>query len=228
MALTVASSSVDLPAVGDRAVRRALVRRVGRADEPVVGPRHEEHDLARAPGWSAPSLAGMRSRGTTRWAPRLGRMRHRRARERVVRVGRPDAGRVDDRARSGCRGPSPVDGRRGQSALERHRTRVSLSQAGRPHPGDGDGRASVGQGGPHDGQREPGVVLHPVVVEQPAAQARRGARTGRCPASPLGPGAGASRRRGARRARRTGSARRRRTPWSGTGGRRSGRAAARA
>ena len=74
VSLTVASSwSISQPsAVGS--IGGAVVRRVGRADEPVVRPRDQEHDLARHPD-RQPGRLGIRSRGTTRWAPRLGRMR---------------------------------------------------------------------------------------------------------------------------------------------------------
>ena len=56
--LTVSRSRSDLPAIGRRVGRGAFVRRIGRADQPVVGPRHQEHDLARAPGSSARAGSG--------------------------------------------------------------------------------------------------------------------------------------------------------------------------
>ena len=132
VALTVAEQLVDLPAGGGRMLGGPVVGRVRRADQPVVGPRDEEHDLARAPGSSARPCSGSASRGTTRCAPRLGRMPHRPARERMGGFGGPDAGRVDDGARRGWRTP-----RRSSTSSDLERLGDPVAgpsrQAGRAH-----------------------------------------------------------------------------------------------
>ncbi len=87
---------VDLVEPRGRAVDRAGVRRVRRADQPVVGPRHEEHDLARHADRQADVARDPRSRHDQVSAPAR-QEPGRPARQRRRRVGSPDTGGVHDR-----------------------------------------------------------------------------------------------------------------------------------
>ena len=212
VALTV-SRSCRPPSRPPTVARRALVRRVGRADQPVVRPRDEEDDLARARGWSARSCSGCV-----------------RAARRGARRG--SAGSAASRRRTGGPGSAaqtPVAsttaavgisrsraGRevRRQERLDRSRL-PDRPQAGGADPGDR--HAAGGDRGPSHGQRVAGVVLDAVVVEQAAAQPLAAAGSGRARASPPSTAVGASRRRGGRRGCRTASGRRRRTPSRANG-----------
>ena len=100
---------VDLPAVGRGSARAALVRRVGRADQPVVGPRDEEHDLARDPDRQAGAGSGSAPAGR-----RGGR--------------RGSAGSASTAARTGGPGRRP----RRRSRRRPARARISSSRAGQP------------------------------------------------------------------------------------------------
>jgi hypothetical protein len=86
----------------------------------------------------------------------------------MVGVGRPDAGRVDHRPRSdlevGARGEVA-----GTQRLERAVCGVG-PDAPCLDPGERERLHLVGERGPEHGQRQSGVVLHAVVVEQAAAQ----------------------------------------------------------
>ncbi len=129
--------------------------------------------------------------------------------ERVVGLGRPDAGRVDDGAGPDlelrCRSSGPRRGaRRCAPVAPIVRRPVALTRV-TATPTGGDRR-------PSDGQRVAGVVLDPVVVDETAAQSVAIAGSGRGRACRPSTAADASRRRGAHRGRRTASARRRRTP----------------
>ena len=167
---------VDLPAVGRRAVGRAVERRVGRADEPVVRPRDEEHDLARAPGWSGRSWPGSARAARRGGRPRLGR----------IRSEPPPNGW------SGSAAQTPVASTTARVAISNVRAgrqvagaaarrivavRASAAEPGRPDPGDAPRRRPRLRGA-SDGQRVAGVVLHAVVVEEPAAKALAPQRRG--------------------------------------------------
>ena len=213
--------AVHLPARRRRPRRRPLERRVGRADQPEMGPRDEEDDLARDADGQAHRVRDALARhdevgATGRQDP------HRRALERVVGFGCPDAGGVDDGA---GRDVEVGAGREILGSERGDRTALSGSEARRTDPGDRHGRRRRSRSEPRPAcsARRPRC--------RRGRRARRGARRagGSVPARASRPstGADASRRRGARRARRTASGRRRRTPSRRRGCRRSGTAAAR-
>jgi hypothetical protein len=105
----------------------------------------------------------MRARGTTRWAPRLGRIRVDR-----LENGRPGARGVDD-------GPRPdLQIRAGQEVAGTQRPvqrrRLHADTPGLD-PGDRRRPGTLGKRGPDDREGQAGVVLHAVVIEQSAPQA---------------------------------------------------------
>ena len=223
VALTVSSSSVDLPAGRGRVVGRALVRGVGRADQPVVGPRDEEDDLAGDADGQPDRVRDALARDDEVGAAAR-QDAQRAAAERMVGARPPRRRSRRRRPWSGSRGRLPVAMVRGLDGRDRAGRRTG-AQARRADPGDR--HAAGGDRGPSHGQRVAGVVLDPVVVEEPAAQAVAAGGSGRGRACRPSTGGGASRRRGAPRGRRRASGRRRRTPSWRTGCRRSGTAAAR-
>ena len=115
----------------------------------------------------SPEAAGIRSRRTMRWVPRLGRMSvvaRALDRERAVRQARPDAGRVDDRPGAddevvAAELVADVDAGDPAALAER----AVDAQPGRHGRAPGPGRAG-------DREREAGVVLDPVVEHERAAQ----------------------------------------------------------
>ena len=127
-------------------------------------PRDEEHDLARDPDRQPDVARDPRSRGTTRWAPRLGRRR----------VEPPDSGDAGSapqtpvastttRARTSS--VSPVS--RSQIRAPTTRPPSSTSDSAR---GPGHDRRAVLAGRAGDRERVARVVLDPVVEHQAAAQ----------------------------------------------------------
>jgi hypothetical protein len=112
----------------------------------------------------SPTSLGIRSRGTTSGRPATGAVASRRT--GATRIGAPDSGRVDDDARPDLQVLSAegvVDARPDDPA-------TVLDQSVRSGPRRDD-RALLA-GGPGDRERVPGVVLHAVVEEQPAAELR--------------------------------------------------------
>ena len=87
---------VDLPAGRGRSGGGTLERRVGRADQPVIGPRDEEDDLARHPDGEARLVRDAIARHDEVRST-AGQDPHRAAGERVSRFGGPHPGRVNDR-----------------------------------------------------------------------------------------------------------------------------------
>ena len=185
---------VDLPA-GRRRVARPGPRTARRSCRSASGPATGRgRRSCPGPGWSARSVFGIRSRGTTRWAPRLGRIRSEpppngwsgsaaqtpvastTARVRISKV----APVSRSSARNAPRSRRLVESARRPVA----RTRVTRHAAG------GDRRAS-------HGERVARVVLDPVVVEQAAAQPvvleGRGQVERVCPRQPAVPAAVVSR-----------------------------------
>ena len=213
VALTVVEQPVHLPASRGRVVGRALVRRVGRTDQPVIGPRHEEDDLARDTDGQAGLVRDPLARHDQVGAAARQDV-ERAAAERVIGLGGPDARRVDDGPGRDVEIAARSSGPR-RRRLDRlpklqslrmpvARTRVTATATG-------------GERGPSHGQRVARVVLDAVVVEQATTQPscrRVGASSS---VSRPSTAVDASRRHGARRARRTSSARRRRTPSSRNG-----------
>ena len=134
-----------------------------------------------------PAVAGIRSRGTTRWAPRLGRIRIDGLANGWLGFGRPDARRIDDRARPDIELVAAEQVARAE-ASRAHRCAGSLSTAVARTRVTATGPGLGGKRGPQDGQRESSVVLHPVVVQQAAAKAlpaqRRGDLEGLRPVEP--------------------------------------------
>jgi hypothetical protein len=159
---------IDLPAVGGRPRGPSLVRRVRGADQPVVGPWDEEHDLA----GHADRQAGRRGDAVP-WHDDMGAAAGqdpgRAARERVLWISSPDTGRVDNGPGShlqvGARGEiarsKPLEGPVGGIRLD----------APCLDPGECERLRLGGEGRAEDGQRQAGVVFHAVVVQQAAAQA---------------------------------------------------------
>ena len=167
---------VDIVAGRDHRVGAAVEGHVRRPDEPVPGPRNEEHDLA-----------GHADRETeSRWDPvapndqvcasawahdgrlRLAAVRaaigRAVSRERAVRLAGPDTCRVDHRSRS------DLDRRAGE-LVARMRTRDPSSlpdRAGDAGPREDEGAVLLGR--PRDRKGEPGVVLDPVVEHECAAK----------------------------------------------------------
>ena len=138
VALTVSrSSSTSQPAAaGSR--RRALERGVGRADEPVVGPRDEEDDLARAPGSSARSGSG--SARAARRGGRRGWAGSASSRPRTGDRARPPRRRSHRRRRAVADLEVGAGHQvRRREAPRSRRDRVG-PQAGRADPGDGHAR----------------------------------------------------------------------------------------
>ena len=215
VALTVRSSwSTSQPSAAGSS-RRSLVRRIGRADQPVVGPRHEEDDLARARGSSGRACSG---------SVRAARRGERRGSAGSAREPPPNGW-------SGSAAQTPV-------ASTTARVRISSSVAGRarslrPHRMEGvtrDSRsvspiartrvtATARRRRARSGRRRACNGRRPRRRRDRAVRraGHRGAASARCRACRPRTVADASRRRAARRGCRTASGRRRRTPCDRNG-----------
>ena len=160
----------DVVAGRDDLVRLAVERDVGRPDDPVIGPRNEEHDLAGDPDGQprgrddavaadddvgAAAGADRRRSGSTRAAGGNG----------TVGTTGPDAGGVDDRPGADVElGAAQLVGHVGAADPP-----ALVQRAVGPDPGRHDRAALLGR--PGDGEGEAGVVLDPVVEDERAAQA---------------------------------------------------------
>ena len=205
------SGAPPAPRTARRSCRSASARATGRGRRSCP-----------APGSSDPSCWGSARagrRGGRRGSAGSGATRP----ERMVGLGRPDTGRVHDRPRRDLEIAAVEQVRRTHGL--HYATHGVGADAGRPDPGDDHGTGR--HRGPRHGERVARVVLDRVVVEQSAAQAARAGASAPGRGSRRASGGDASRRRGARRGCRTASGRRRRTPSTGTAGRRSGTGAAR-
>ena len=165
-ALTVSSSSSTSSSGAETFSGVRLVRVVRRADDPVAGPRDDEHDAAgnskRESALRREAVAPDHDVGAPARDEAVGPLERGESR---FRVRRPDARRIDDPLRADLElvpAHEIADGRPDQPlAVEQRPLRL--------HPRRRDG-AACERGSEHR-ERQPRVILDPVVVDDPAGQA---------------------------------------------------------